>query len=154
MKKRKNDLVRRQEALQRTMAKCRNKPLSLGSMDCIVMGRYHLLQMGHKGLPKLPKYTTPVGALRAIKETLAKLKVNAEPTIENLVDALLPRVTPAAMLPGDLALVPEDPEGASGLGGSLVISVGRKWVGWHPDSDVFAVMEPVVDQPFIAAWRA
>jgi hypothetical protein len=138
------------------MRKFRAKPLALGTEDCIVMARYHLVQMGHKGLPALPRYRTAVGAVRALKEALAKLEGGSikAPTLENLVDALLSRIAPATMLPGDLALVPEDPEGATGLGGSLVVSVGRKFVGWHPDSPEFAVMELVDQQSFLAAWRA
>lgn len=141
------DLLRRNLALQETHARFKGRPLALGQADCIKAGRFHLVKMGHKGLPKTGAYSTPLGAARALKRQGVE-------TIEQLMDKFLPRIAPAAMLPGDLALVEAAPGEESIGGGSLVISLGRKWLGWPEIGEGFAVLEPIVDRPFKAAWRA
>lgn len=141
-----NDLVRRQLALQKTIARFGGKAFKLGSADCAQLARFHLKAMGHRKLPATGKYATPAGAARALRR-------HGVQSFEGLMDALLPRIAPAAMLPGDVALVPEDPDKASGLGGTLVVFLGRKWLSWHPDLPQLAKIEPVVERPFLAAWR-
>lgn len=150
-----NDLLRRQRALEKTLAKFRGRPFILGKYDCIKAARFHLSVMGHRKLPETGKYSTPLGAQRSLRAAIAKVtgKGPRKPSLEQLADALLVRIAPAAMLPGDLGLIEEDPDEGVGLGGTMVISVGRKWVGWHPDVQDFAVIEPAVERPFIAAWR-
>lgn len=138
------DLLRRQQALAKTLRKYRGKPMVLGKADCVLMARSHLVAMGHRGLPPAPKYSSATGALRA-------LKAMADGTVAGLLDAHLPRIAPAAMLPGDLALV----ESEDGLGGgTVVIAVGGKMLGWHPDATGMVVIEPTQAHPFVAAWRA
>jgi hypothetical protein len=159
MSAKKPDLIRRQDAIDATMAKFGTHRLELApnGHDCAKLARFHLKQMGHKKLPATGSYTNALGARRALAAAIEKLtgKKPRKPTFEQLFDALLPRITPAMMLPGDLALVEEDPEQGVGLGGALVICVGRKWLSFHPDADWrLAVCEPVIDKPFIAAWRA
>lgn len=151
-----NDLVRRQKALEATRAKFRGKPFDLGRFDCIKVARFHLDAMGHSGLPPTGTYSTPLGARRALGKAIERVtgKRARKPTLAQLADALLERIAPAAMLPGDIALIEEDPEGGVGLGGTIVVSVGRKWLNWHPDAEGFAVIDPNVERPFLAAWRA
>lgn len=151
-----NDLIRRQRALEATLARFRGKPFKLGRFDCIKAARFHLLKMGHSRLPAAGSYSTAIGAKRSLGAAIGKIagEKSEQPSLDQLFDALLERIPPAAMLPGDLALIPEDEDGGVGLGGTIVISVGRKWVGWHPDAEDFAVIDPAVDQPFLAAWRA
>jgi hypothetical protein len=152
----KPDLIRRQEALDATRARFKGKPLILGKYDCIKVVRFHLVKMGHKGLPSTGRYTNAVGARRALADAIEKVtgKRPKKPTFEQLADALLPRIPPAAMLPGDIALVQEDPEGGVGLGGAMVVFLGRKHMNWHPSVEWLADIEHKIEQPFLAAWRA
>jgi hypothetical protein len=158
------DLVRRQRAIDATMVRfgaemgprggLRGGKFKLGTTDCIRMLRSHLVAMGHRGLPKLPGYSSPGGAAVALRAVLKQLGADEDGTLEQLLDALLPRIAPAAMLPGDIGLVEAEPHAPAWRAGAVVISLGRKFLGWHADSPVLAVQEPIVDRPFIGAWRA
>lgn len=140
MAKRKPDLVRRQQALEKTVRKYRGQPFEWGKSDCVTMARSHLVKMGHRGLPKLPKYRDAIEAKRALKKT-------GHGTLEALLDSLLPRIAPAMMLPGDLGLMGDEDGGRD----ALVISVGHKVMGWHQDADRLVNIVPArID----AAWRA
>lgn len=130
------DLERRQAALEKTIAKYRGRPLDYRSADCIRMVRYHLLQMGHKP-PPLPRYQSVIGARRALAHAGGMIAI---------FDALLPRITPAAMLDGDIAVAAGDEAEAA------IIRVGYKMMGWHQDSDVAVNM--TVDANALTAWRA
>lgn len=118
-----HDLLRRQRALEKTRVKFRGKPFAWGKSDCVVMARSHLIAMGAKRLPKLPRYKDALGARRALKG------VGAE-SIEQMLDGLLPRISPAEMLPGDLAVV----DGEGGMD-AIMICVGHKIFGWHQASE-------------------
>lgn len=158
------DLIRRQRAINATMVRFGGRVLAggaiggrtfkLGKTDCVQMLRGHLVAMGHRRLPKLPRYSSPGGAAAALRSALKQLGQKEDGTLEQLLDALLPRITPAAMLPGDIGLVGAEPQAPAWRAGSTVVSLGRKWLGWHADSPVLAVQEPLVDRPFIGAWRA
>jgi hypothetical protein len=158
------DLIRRQRAIEKTMRRFGGKPLAdggiggrtfkLGKTDCIQMLRGHLVAMGHRGLPKLPAYSSPGGAAVALRSALKKVGADEDGTLEQLLDALLPRIAPAAMLPGDIALVEAEPRAPAWRAGSVVVSVGRKFLGWHSDCPTLAIIEPIVDQPYVGAWRA
>lgn len=82
------------------------------------------------------------------------LKALGADNLEELFDNLLPRIAPAAMRAGDIGLIMAEPDAPAWRAGTVVISVGRKFLGWHPDEPFFAVLEPRADAPFIAAWRA
>jgi hypothetical protein len=132
------DLIRRQKALQKTADKYRGKRFEWNKADCLAMLRSHLVAAGHKGLPKLPKYKDGSGAVRAFKKEGFK-------SLEELLDSILPRITPAEMLPADVALMKGD-----GPLDAVTISAGRKMLGWHADSEeaVFIVAHEIK-----AAWR-
>lgn len=141
----KPDLLRRQEALVKTQLRFAGKAFDLGTADCVQLGRYHLRAMGHRKVPATGTYKTPLGARKALK------KAGAD-NLAGLLDKLLPRIAPAAMLPGDLALVMAEPNEEAADIGTLVIYVGgRKYLGWHPDKAELAVMEISAVE---AAWRA
>jgi hypothetical protein len=145
-------LVKRQRALEKTRDKFAGRVFELGVSDCAILVRAHLKNMGHKNVPAPGKYRTPVEAGKAIKAACAKVKAKGTGLVP-LLDALLERIPPAAMLPGDIGMV-EREEGPLGVDtGSLVISVGTKFWGWHPDDERFALIEPH-GMPFKAAWRA
>lgn len=134
----KSDLVRRQEALAKTMAKYRGKPFVWGKSDCMTMFRSHMVAMGVKGLPKAPEYSSALGAKRA-------LKTMGFDTVGDLLDSLLPRIAPAAALPGDVIMV----EGSDALD-CVTISVGFKAFGWHEDARGATVL---VHRETKGAWR-
>jgi hypothetical protein len=113
------DGERRRRALTATMAKYAGRPLDWRKSDCIRMLRSHLVAMGHRGLPPLPRYSTPLGAGRA-------LKASGHDTIESLLDALLPRIAPSRMLLGDVALMQGE-----GSFDAVTLCIGYRLWGWH-----------------------
>ena len=134
MSKRLPDLRRRQNALQKTMDRFGAKPFTLGIFDCVQMTRFHLKAMGVKNLPLPQKYENVFGAKTA-------LKALGHATLEQLFDGLLERIPPAAMLPGDIALLPSEPGEEAADIGTVAICLGRKLMGWHPDHETIVVME-------------
>lgn len=137
MSKSKPEAVKRNAALQKTADKYRGKPFQWGVNDCAKMARSHLVNMGHKP-PKMEAYKSAVGAKTALK------KAGFE-DLESLFDSFLPRIAPAAMLPGDLALMQGD-----GSFDAVTVCVGRKVMGWFEGEDE-AVM--IVPHEIKAAWR-
>lgn len=141
------DLIRRQRALFAVQNKFAKQSFKLGRADCVQLVRYHLVKMGHRRLPKASGYRTPAGAMGAIR------KLGAE-NLEELFDKLLQRIPPAAMLPGDIGLTEAEPDAPAWRAGTLCISLGRKFLAWHADHPMLAIIEPNEDMPFKAAWRA
>ncbi len=73
-------------------------------------------------------------------------------SLEAMMDALLTRIAPASMLPADIGLVEADPEDQEVVE-TLVVSLGHKLWGWHPDQEELAIIEPNVGVIKVA-WRA
>lgn len=131
------DLERRQAALEKTIAKYRGRVLDFKSADCVRMIRFHLLQMGHRP-PPLPRYSSMIGARRALRDKGGLVAI---------LDGLLPRIAPARMLEGDIAVV-------GGEGGEAgLICVGYKYMGWHQDA-AESVNLIIGLGDVTAAWRA
>lgn len=139
----KPELLRRNEALQKTQARFGGKVFKLGSNDCVKLVRFHLKAMGHK-LPSTGHYSTA-------KEAAQQLRKQGAKNLEQLLDKFLKRIPPAAMLPGDIAHLKADPEAPASELGTIAVSLGRKLLGWHPDQDELAVLEPLQIE---GAWRA
>lgn len=135
----KPDLVRREQALGKTLAKYRRKPFVWGETDCVLMLRSHLVAMGHRKVPKVPEYGTALGAKKA-------LKAAGFESVEAMLDSLLPRIAPAMALPGDVLAL----QGEEGLD-AIMISVGYKAAGWHETTDGMAIVIPLEVK---GAWRA
>lgn len=135
----KPDMIRRQQAVQRTMDKYRHRKFDWRSKaTCLHLARFHLRAMG-KNPPALPQ----IGSLLAAKKAL---KARGWKDVGEMLDAIgLERIPPAAMLLGDLAML----ESADGMG-SIVVSAGGKVLGWHDDDAGMVVMEPLKIE---AAWR-
>ncbi|MEV4934612.1 DUF6950 family protein [Sphingobium sp. LSP13-1-1.1] len=131
-----NDMLRRQAALEKTLAKYRGRTLDFAQADCVRMARFHLLQMGHKP-PSLPPYRSAVGARRALQRVGG---------IVAALDKFLPRIPHARMLPGDIAVL----EGDGGMD-AVTICIGHKLIGWHEGSDEMVNLIPLEIK---AAWRA
>lgn len=139
-----SEMQRRMDALEAVRERFEGKPFRLGTNDCGQMVRRLLREMGHPSLPNPKRYSTPLGARRELKRL-------GFDSLEAMMDALLPRIAPAAMLAGDVGLVAGEPESG---GETLVVSLGRKFWGWNPDGerDVMSVQEPQGDVISIA-WR-
>lgn len=118
-----HDALRRHRALEKTQAKYAGKPFAWGRNDCVRMARAHLVAMGHRKIPKIPPYSSGIGAKRALKAAGAE-------SIEGLLDGLLPRIAPAMMRIGDIAVMQGDE-----LFDAITICAGRKFIGWHGASD-------------------
>lgn len=98
--------------------------------------------MGHRP-PAIPDFRSALGAKTALKAT-------GHATLEALLDSLFPRIAPATMWVGDLALM----EGGDGFD-AIVICAGGKMIGYHDDhlADGIVNLMGVSERPFIGAWR-
>lgn len=134
-----NDLIRRQRALEKTKAKYRGKSLDWKRYDCVRMARSHLVAMGKKRLPKMPRYSSPLGARRA-------LKAAGHDNLESLIDTILPRIAPAQMLPGDLLMV----RGEGGFGSLMIWQDGGMAMGWV---EGHSQLKNFIPTEYVAAWR-
>jgi hypothetical protein len=111
-----------------------------GGATCVHLARAQLAAMGNAPRP-MPQFRSSLGARKA----LAKLGFA---TLEALFDSTLPRIAPAAMWVGDLALLP----GEDGFE-AVTIAVNGFVVGWHGD-DLTRMHAIEVSQSDIrAAWR-
>lgn len=81
------------------------------------MLRMHLVAMGHK-VEKVPKLDGPIAAKR-------ELKKRGYASVEAMLDDLLTPIPVAAMLPGDVSVLPDD----DALG-AVVISLGSTAIGY------------------------
>jgi hypothetical protein len=121
MAKKLKPLIRRHRALEKVMARYRNLPFSWAhNRTCIHMLRMHLVAMGHK-LEKVPKLDGPIAAKRELKKRGWK-------SVEAMLDDLLEPIPVAAMLPGDVSIVPGD----DGLE-AVYISLGSTAIGYAED---------------------
>jgi hypothetical protein len=134
----KPDLIRREEALSKTLAKYSGKPFVWGEVDCVRMLRSHLVAMGHRKVPKVPQYDTALGAKKALKAAGFK-------SVEAMLDSLLPRISPAQALPGDVLVL----QGEEGLD-AVMVSVGYKAAGWQQEVEGMAIVIPLEIK---GAWR-
>ena len=130
-----NEMLRRQQALEKTLAKYRDKAIDFKTVDCVRAARFHLIQMGHKP-PPMPRYQSLIGARRAAEQAGG---------LEALLDGLLPRIAPAAMWLGDIALL----EGEGGID-AVMFNVGGKLAGWHESAER---MVNVTALAVKGAWR-
>jgi len=136
-------LADRVAATEHVVARFRGRPFDWAARrTCIHLARSQARALGHRP-PAVPDFRSPVGARTALKRA-------GHETLDQLLDSLFPRVAPAAMWVGDLALM----AGGDGLGG-LVIAAGGKVLGYHEDhlADGLVVIVPQGPVPFVGAWR-
>lgn len=132
------NLAERVAATETVIARYRRKPFDWTTTGtCIHLARAQMIAMGHKA-PTVPAFRSAIGAGKAMKKA-------GYASLENLLDTLLPRIAPAAMLVGDLALMEGEPPFDA-----IVIAAGHKVFGFHEDVDGLAV---IADPIFKAAWR-
>lgn len=139
-RRKKPPLLKRHAALEATMAKYRHRAFDWKTgATCVHMLRFHLRRMGYK-VPAVPKLDGPVAAKRALKKL-------GWPNVEAMLDDLLTPIPVAAMLPGDVSVVPDD----SGLG-AVYISLGSTAIGYAEGVEGMALFtEP--GKVFEKAWR-
>lgn len=133
-----SSIVKRADLTKVTMDKFIGQDFEWRGCDCVKVARSHLVRAGFS-LPKMPNYSDPRTAIRALKS-------RGWETLEDMLDEFLPRIPPASMLVGDLAIM--DAGEGEPLGG-LVISAGRHVFGFHEDSTKAVVILP---HQINAAW--
>jgi hypothetical protein len=138
------NLAERAAATDAVLKRFRNRALDFKSgATCLHLFRAQLIKLGHKP-PRIPAFQSALGASKAMKRAGFE-------DLAAVIDSVLPRIAPAAMLVGDFGLLPGGPDG---LFDALVMSVGGKVLGWH-DSDL-SKMSVIADIPlsaYLAAWR-
>ena len=135
-------MVRRRDAAQATLDQWRDRPLRLGTSDCVRMAASHLRRLGQR--VKLP----PAGAYRSLPGAVKALRQRGYDTLAAALDGEgLERIAPATAVVGDLVMLPS----ADGLG-ALTVALGNgRVVGYHDDvAGGAAVLQPLT---FDAAWR-
>lgn len=134
------DLAARVAATERVVARFRNKPFDWrAAATCVHLARAQMRALGHRP-PTIPPFRSAPGALRA-------LRAAGFADVAAMLDSLLPRIAPAAMWPGDLAVIEGEPPFDA-----IVIGAGGKVLGWH-GSMLDRGLVPIVDAPIKAAWR-
>lgn len=134
--------IRRRDALVKLQAKYRGQAFDWKKRrTCAHLLRSHLVAMGHKPI-RMPWFTSPIGAMRALRE------LGWANVIEMLDGLGLERISPAAMLPGDVAALPS----GDGLGAVFVAAGGGKYLGWREDEPALVVLA-VNPRDLAGAWR-
>lgn len=137
-----NPMIARVAAVEATIARFKDKPLKLGTDDCVRMAAFALRKQGVKAsLLKAGSYSSEVGARRVMK------RLGYE-TLRDPLDALgLPRIAPAMALPGDILSL-RSKEGDV----ALVVAVGNgRVLGFWEAAGVCTVFQPL---EYDAAWRS
>lgn len=124
-----NNLQFRAEATEATRKKFYGRPFKWGSVDCVKMARFHAVKMKHRP-PKMPPYTTEIGALRAIKKT-------GFDSVDDIFSSMFPPINLAKAQLGDFVLA----EGQNGVD-AVFIFLGRKMMGFHEEADELVVVIP------------
>jgi hypothetical protein len=118
---------------------------------CIHLARAQMRALGHRP-PAIPRFYSAVGARRALEATGFK-------DLSSLLDSLLPRIAPAAMWVGDLAVM-DSGEGdlfdaivvSTGQTGSGAIGGGQMMAGYHADHLGNGIVN-IIPREFNGAWR-
>ncbi|KQM65783.1 hypothetical protein ASE75_06010 [Sphingomonas sp. Leaf17] len=135
-------MVRRRDAAQATLARFGDVPLKLGKNDCVRMGAFALRQMGHRPqLGRAGSYSTPIGAVRALKRA-------GYASLADALDGLgLARIAPAAALPADILLLASE----GPLDGAIAVVLGNgRALAYHQHAEGAVVVHPV---DVVSAWR-
>lgn len=124
-----HEMILRAGVTEATRKKFAGRPFQYGSVDCIKMARFQARGLGHT-LPMPPRYTTAVGAIRAIKKL-------GHDDIDAMLASFFPRIAPASARIGDLVTG----EGEGGVD-AVFINAGRKLMGFHMGSDELVMISP------------
>jgi hypothetical protein len=134
------DLARRVAATEKVVTRFRHRQFDWAARaTCIHLARAQARAMGHRP-PSIPDFRSAHGAMTALRST-------GHPTLEALLDSMFPRIAPAAMLVGDLCIVP----GEAGLD-AIAISAGGALLMYHQDAEGLANVKEALPH-VTAAWR-
>lgn len=136
------EMERRRAATQATLDRYRGKAFDWSTgITCVHLAWCQLRKMGHRP-PGLPRVRSALAARRA-------LQARGWSSVADLLDSVLPRIAPARMLLGDLAVTPSE-EGM----GSVMVCVGpRMLMGWREDLPELVMLD-VSPAELAGAWRA
>lgn len=118
---------------------------------CIHLARAQMRALGHRP-PAIPRFYSAIGAAKALRTT-------GHDDLAALFDSMLPRIAPAAMWVGDLAIM-DSGEGdpfdaivvATGQNGSGAVGAGQMVAGYHADHLATGIVN-IVPHAFEGAWR-
>lgn len=135
------DAIERKEIVEAAIATFQGPVFRPGKYDCVRLAAFVLRKRGHK--PRLGRggsYSSMLGAKRALARA-------GFASLEAALDSLkLPRIPPAAALPGDIILVP----GEGDLDALHVAVSNGRTLAYHADLPSADILQPTA---FIAAWR-
>lgn len=135
------ELATRQQATQATLDRFRGKTFDWSAgITCVHLARTHLRNMGHRP-PGLPRFRSALAAKKAMKE-------RGWASVSDMLDSMLPRIAPAQMLLGDLAVV----EGDAGMDSIMVCAGPLRVFGWREDHPGLVVLGVTMDE-ISGAWR-
>ncbi|MFN7029465.1 MAG: DUF6950 family protein [Sphingopyxis sp.] len=132
------NLAQRAAATQATWALLSGVPFAWDGMTCVDALHAQMLHMGHQP-PAVPGFRTKAGARRALKAMGAT-------SLGHLMEDVLglERIAPAAMIVGDVALIPGDGVRTDGIRGAIAICAGNKFMGWHGAAEGFQMIDDVM----------
>lgn len=132
----------RAAATNLTAQQFQGRPFDWDGASCIHLAHAHATNMGHV-VPPLPAFRSRQGALRGLFKT-------GHHTLESLMDSLFPRITPAQMLVGDIAMLPGEDRRLR----ALVVFDGHLSVaGWHDAQPDSLVWIKNMHADLVSAWR-
>jgi hypothetical protein len=137
-----SELARRVAATNKTLAKYARPFNWRNRMTCLHMARTQMRNMGHRP-PPIPDFRSALAARSALKKS-------GFADVAALFDTMLPRIAPAQMWVGDIAVLP----GTEAFDSICICDTAGKLIGWHED-DMSRVRPQLVlslDQ-VIGAWR-
>lgn len=134
------NLIERRDVTAATLQTFSQRPFAWrDGGTCVHLGHWHMTMMGHE-VPALPPITSERSARRVLKERGWK-------NLAAMMDAFLPRITPAAAIVGDIILIPR----ARRLGALCVVAGNGRVMGYSEEHGVLTIMQPHV---YAGAWRA
>lgn len=135
------EMEKRRVATEATLTRYRNKAFDWASgVTCVHLARFQLRNMGHRP-PSLPRFRSALAAKRAMKE-------RKWASVSEMLDSMLPRIPPAAMLLGDLAVL----EGDAGFDSIMVCAGPQRVFGWREDVEGLVVLGIGMNE-ISGAWR-
>lgn len=134
-------LDQRAAATAKVVGRFRARPFGWSNGGtCIHLARAQMRALGHRP-PTIPRFRSAVGARRA-------LVASGFADMTALFDSMLPRIAPAAMWVGDIALLP----GEDGFDCAAVWDGSAALLMYHAGADALANVYDAIPH-VTAAWR-
>lgn len=130
-------LIKRRDATQKTVDKFMGRTFKWGSVDCLYLVRTQLVNMGRKGLPKIPNYSTFETAVRRLKNA-------GYDSLEDLLLDFTLEIPPALILPGDIITA----KGETDISASAVYTGQQKFIGFAGEIDICTSIEVTPERAF------